>query len=109
MDQGVKTGRGRRHAVGKAEPKLKCGHPDIGRAVATLTAEGKAAGVRSTKISVRIDPGVFAAAAKELGLPESDVSDVVNAALAVVAAPDRFKAWLRDPGDPLPDDFERAI
>jgi hypothetical protein len=37
--------------------------PAIGRALATLAAEGKAAGSRSAKISVRVGPGVLAAVA----------------------------------------------
>jgi hypothetical protein len=45
---------------------------------------------------VRVDPGVFAAAAGEPHLAETEVSAVVNASLALAAAPDRFKAWLRD-------------
>jgi hypothetical protein len=74
-----------------------------------LKARGKSAGVRSSKISARVDPGIFAAAAERLGGPADHVSDVVNADLAVAADPDRFKAWMRNPGEPLPDDFELAI
>jgi hypothetical protein len=92
---------------GKA--KLTQRDPEIGRALAKLAAEGKVTGARSAKISVRVDPGILAAAAARFGMAESDVSDVVNASLAVAAAPDPFKEWLRDPGDPLPDDFELAI
>jgi hypothetical protein len=88
--------------------KRKHRHPDIDRAFEALAAEGKLAGARSVKISARVDPGVLAAAAARFGLAESDVSDVVNASLAVAAAPDRFKAWWNDPGDPLPDDFQLA-
>ncbi len=46
-----------------------------------LAAEGKVACARSAKISVRVDPGVLAAAAARFGMAESDVSDVVNASL----------------------------
>lgn len=84
-------------------------HPDLGRALAELTAEGKLSGVRSDKISARVDPGVLAAAAEQLGFAASEVSDVVNASLALAAAPDRFKAWLRSGGDKIPDEFELAI
>jgi hypothetical protein len=83
--------------------------PEIGRAFATLAAEGKVAGARSAKISVRVDPGVLAAAAARFGIAGSNVSDVVNASLAIAAAPDRFKEWLRNGTDTLPDDFELAI
>lgn len=89
--------------------KLALRNPDIGRALARLAAEGKVAGVRSGKISARVDPRIFSAAAAQLGLAESEVSDVVNASLAIAAAPDRFKAWLADSGDALPDDFALAI
>ena len=89
--------------------KLATRNPDVGRALNRLAAEGKLAGGRSGKISARVDPGIFAAAAAQLGLAESDVSDVVNASLAIAAAPDRFKAWLRDSGDALPEEFELAI
>jgi hypothetical protein len=92
-----------------AKAKLMQRDPEIGRALAKLAAEGKVAGARSAKISVRVDPGVLAAAAARFGMAESDVSNVVNASLAIAAAPDRFKEWLKDPGDPLPDDFELAI
>ncbi len=113
--RGIKKSTGKRaaspaslsgeHALAKPGRR----NADIDRAMAKLTEEGKVSGARSVKISVRVDPGVFAAAAKELRLPETDVSAVVNASLAVAAAPDRFKAWLRDSAGTLPDDFELAI
>jgi hypothetical protein len=70
-----------------AQTKLRLGHPEVQRALDQLAAEGKATGARSTKISARVDPGIFAAA----------------------AAPDRFKEWLRNSAGTLPDDFELAI
>lgn len=84
-------------------------HPDVARAMAQLAAAERVAGKRSAKISVRVDPGVLSAAAERLGLDARDVSEVVNASLAVAAAPDRFNEWLRDPGGTLSDDFELAI
>jgi len=83
--------------------------PRVAQAMAKLARQGKVTGAKSSKISVRVDPGVFAAAAERLGVPESQVSDVINASLAVAAAPDRFKAWWAEPGEPVPDDFELAI
>lgn len=47
--------------------------------------------MNSEKISVRIDPGLRRAAAERLGLPEDQISQVINAALALAAAPDPFK------------------
>ncbi|HKT17387.1 MAG TPA: tape measure protein [Stellaceae bacterium] len=76
-------------------------------ALRTLEASGVITGASSRKLSVRIDPGVLDAAAKQLGL--ANPSDVVNASLALAAAPDRFKVWLRESTDVLPDDFELAV
>jgi len=56
---------------------------------------------------MRVDPGVMRAAAARLGL--TNPSDVVNASLAVAAAPDRFKAWWAETHATLPDDFELAV
>ncbi len=96
-------------ADGTAQARLEIRRPEVAQALKTLAADGKVTGSRSAKISARVDPAVFSAAADRLGLPESGVSDVVNAALAIAAAPDQFKAWWRDPGPKLPDDFELAI
>jgi hypothetical protein len=93
------------HTEAKTAPR----HPDVGRALDALAAEGKATGARSAKISVRVDPGVFAASAATLGIPDTQVSEVVTAALALAAAPDRFKLWLLTERGTLPDDFELAI
>jgi hypothetical protein len=81
--------------------------PEVAAALRRLSARGLVTGARSRKVSVRIDPGVMEAAARELGL--TNPSDVVNASLALAAAPDRFKAWLRETTDTLPDDFEPAL
>jgi hypothetical protein len=89
--------------------KLVRGNPGVARAVAELAAAGKISGVRSEKISARVDPGMLKAAAESLGVRSGEVSDVVNAALAVAAAPDQFKAWLAGTRDTLPDDFELAV
>ena len=83
--------------------------PDVARALDALAAAGTLTGARSERISVRVDPGVMAAAAQQLGLETGNISDVVNAALALAAAPDRFKAWLLDTKDALPDEFELAV
>ena len=83
----------------------------VGRPVAEALAEMKAAGAvtgtRSQRISVRVDPGVMRAAAVRLGL--TNPSDVVNASLAVAAAPDQFKAWWAAAEATLPGDFELAV
>ncbi len=81
--------------------------PALDRALAELAARGAITGARSQKVSARVDPGVLAAAAERLGLAHP--SDVINASLALAAAPDRFKAWLRATTDRLTDDFEPAL
>jgi hypothetical protein len=79
----------------------------VAAALAELRLSGAVTGTRSQRISVRVDPGVMRAAAARLGL--SNPSDVVNASLAVAAAPDRFKAWWAEAHATLPDDFELAV
>jgi hypothetical protein len=79
----------------------------VAAALAELRQAGALTGARSQRISVRVDPGVMRAAAARLGL--TNPSDVVNASLAVAAAPDRFKTWWTETPATLPDDFELAI
>src|SRR5271165_331236 len=79
----------------------------VAAALAELRLAGAVTGARSEKISVRVDPGVMRAAGARLGL--TSPSDVVNASLAVAAAPDRFKAWWAETSATLPDDFELAV
>jgi hypothetical protein len=81
--------------------------PHLASAIAELRLSGAATGTRSQKLSVRVDPGIMRAAGARLGL--TNPSDVVNASLAVAAAPDRFKAWWTEARATLPDDFEIAI
>ena len=88
-------------------PGLLVADPALDRALAELAAQGAITGARSQKVSARVDPGVLAAAAARLGLTQP--SDVINASLALAAAPDRFKAWLRSTTDRLTDDFEPAL
>ncbi len=112
---GVRTLKGKKTAATQsagstgALQKLARRHPEVSRALAVLTAKGAARGVRSSKISARVDPGILAAAAERLGFAPTEVSDVVNAALAIAAAPDSFKDWFRQGGEQLPEDFELAI
>lgn len=79
----------------------------VAAALAELRLAGAVTGTRSQRISVRVDPGVMRAAGARLGL--TNPSDVVNASLAVAAAPDRFKAWWTEAHATLPDDFELAV
>jgi len=76
-------------------------------AVAELERAGALVGARSQKLSTRVDPGLIAAARRRTGL-NSD-SDLINAALAVIAAGDDFGAWLVGQAGTLPEDFELAL
>ncbi len=92
---------------GKAFRALLLQDPVVARAVAEPVARGAVTGMRSKKISTRVDPGLMTAAKQRFGLASE--ADVINASLAVAAAPDQFKAWLRDTQDTLTDDFELAV
>lgn len=76
-------------------------------AVTALAASGRLRGVRSKRISARVDPGLIEAAKAKSGLDND--SDVINAALAVIAAPDDFGAWFVRQAGTLPQDFELAV
>jgi hypothetical protein len=73
-------------------------------ATKVLVDSGKLAGARTKRMSARIDPGLVAAARAKTGL-KSD-SDLVSAALAVIAASDDFGPWFVLQAGRLPKDFE---
>lgn len=70
----------------------------------TLHESGRLAGVRTKRLSARVDPGLIKAARAKTGL-END-SDLINAALAMIAAPDDFGPWFATQAGRLPKDFE---
>jgi hypothetical protein len=74
-------------------------------ALFTLFANGALKGARTRRLSVRVDPGLLNAARTGLN---SD-SALVNAALAVLAAPDDFGPWLANQAGRLPKDFALAL
>lgn len=76
-------------------------------AMAELERSGALVGARSLKLSTRVDPGLIDAARRRTGL-RSD-SDLINAALAVIAAGDDFGTWLIGQAGRLPEDFELAL
>ena len=76
-------------------------------ALADLERAGVLAGARSLKLSARVDPGLVEAARRRTGLGSD--SDLINAALAVIAAGDDFGAWLVGQAGRLPEDFELAL
>jgi len=91
----------------KAFASLMERDPTVARAVVFLTHHGVVTGVRSKRISTRVDPGVMDAARKRFGLTND--TDVINASLAMAAAPDRFKTWLIESQGVVTDDFQLAI
>ena len=80
---------------------------ELTAALDTLARSGALTEVRSRKLSVRVDPGPFELLAERLGT--DNPTEVVNAALALASAPNRFKAWLLTTEDRLPDDFELPV
>jgi hypothetical protein len=73
-------------------------------AAESLARSGKLRGARTKKLSVRVDPGLIEAARARTGIASD--SDLITAALAVVAAPDDFGPWLVAQAGRLPKDFE---
>jgi hypothetical protein len=76
-------------------------------ALSTLAASGKLKGARTARLSARIDPGLMRAARAKTGL--NNDSELVNAALAVLAAPDNFGPWFAAQAGRLPKDFELEL
>lgn len=76
-------------------------------ALAELARSGSLAGARSLKLSARVDPGLIEAARRRSGLRNN--SELINAALAVIAAGDDFGPWLVRQAGRLPEDFELAL
>jgi hypothetical protein len=73
-------------------------------ALSTLGAKGVLGKSGSTRVSARLDPGLLEAARAKLGA-KSD-TELLTAALAIVAGDDDFGAWLVTRGERLPADFE---
>ena len=76
-------------------------------ALTELERSGALTGARSQKLSTRVDPGLIEAARRRTGLGTD--SDLINAALAVIAAGDDYGTWLVKQVGRLPGDFELAI
>jgi len=76
-------------------------------ALSTLAASGKLEGSRSERLSARVDPGLIKAARAKTGLGSD--SELVNAALAVLAVPDDFGPWFAAQAGRLPKDFELEL
>ncbi len=76
-------------------------------ALRALERSGWLKGIRSARLSVRVDPGLVEEARRRTGLRKD--ADLVNAALAVIAASDNFGAWLVSQAGALDEDFELAV
>ncbi|HYS48520.1 MAG TPA: hypothetical protein VEM36_07090 [Xanthobacteraceae bacterium] len=72
-----------------------------------LAAGGTLAGARTKRLSARVDPGLIEAARRKTGIGND--SDLINAALAVIAAPDDFGPWFAAQAGRLPRDFELEL
>jgi hypothetical protein len=96
--------RGRRRALLAKLPSDPVVSAKLTFATKALVDSGKLAGARTKRMSARIDPGLVAAARTKTGL-KSD-SDLVSAALAVIAASDDFGPWFVLQAGRLPKDFE---
>lgn len=79
----------------------------LAHAMTALDRRQVLAGRRSLKISVRVDPGLLVAARAQSGMAGD--SDLVNAALALMAAPGDFGAWLVSQSGTMSKDFEIAV
>jgi hypothetical protein len=70
-------------------------------ALRTLAENGKLTGTRTRRVSARVDPGLVEAARIKTGL--NNDSELINAALAVIAAPDDFGPWFAAQAGRLPN------
>ncbi len=107
--KGVKKARlqGRRHSLAQTKSSDPITSARVDFALSTLAASGKLEGSRSERVSARVDPGLIKAARTKTGL-KSD-SELINAALAVLAAPDDFGPWFAAQAGRLTKDFELEL
>jgi hypothetical protein len=99
--------RGRRISLARAKSLDPVTSARIEFALSTLAASGKLKGARTARLSARVDPGLMQAARTKTGLGND--SELVNAALAVLAAPDDFGPWFAAQAGRLPKDFELEL
>jgi len=98
-----KTRRGRRVSFAPSRSIDRITSARIEFALSTLAASGKLKGARTERLSARVDPGLIKAARAKTGLDND--SELVNAALAVLAATDDFGPWFAAQAGRLPKDF----
>jgi hypothetical protein len=97
----VRRVRKSRHAKRTVDPVVSA---KLRFAFQALADGGQLAGVRSRRLSARVDPGLMQAARRKTGIGND--SDLINAALAVIAASDDFGPWFAGQAGRLPADFE---
>ena len=73
-------------------------------ALRVLAQGGQLVGARTKRMSARVDPGLLKAAKTKTGLKND--SDLICAALAVIAASDDFGPWFAAQAGRLPKDFK---
>jgi hypothetical protein len=99
--------RGRRVSFPRARPIDPITSARVEFALSTLAASGTLKGSRTERLSARVDPGLIKAARTKTGL--NNDSELVNAALAVLAAPDDFGPWFAAQSGRLQKDFELEL
>jgi hypothetical protein len=72
-------------------------------ALRVLAQGGQLVGARTKRMSARVDPGLLKAAKNKTGLKND--SDLISAALAVIAASDDFGPWFAAQAGRLSKDF----
>jgi hypothetical protein len=73
-------------------------------ALGVLAEGGQLVGARTKRMSARVDPGLLKAAKAKTGLKND--SDLISAALAVIAASDDFGPWFAAQAGRLSRDFK---
>jgi hypothetical protein len=73
-------------------------------ALSVLTQGGQLVGARTKRMSARVDPGLLKAARTKTGLKND--SDLISAALAVIAASDDFGPWFAAQAGRLSKNFK---
>jgi hypothetical protein len=71
-----------------------------------LAQGGQLVGARTKRMSARVDPGLLKAAKTKTKTSLKNDSDLISAALAVIAASDDFGPWFAAQADRLPKDFK---
>ena len=92
--------RGHRPALAQTKSMDSITSARVEFALSALAASGKLKGSRTKRLSARVDPRLIKAARTKTGLNNN--SELVNVALAVLAAPDDFGPWFVTQSERLP-------